>query len=67
MLVLTRKQSEQILIPDLDIEVEVLRVSGGRVSLGFKAPERVRILRSEVSEDRTQRASAEQSQSVTAD
>ena len=67
MLVLTRKQSERVLIPELDIEVEVLGVSGGRVKLGFNAPKYVRILRSEVSEDRLSHASAEQSQSVTAE
>lgn len=47
MLVLSRFSGEAI---DLgaDVTVHVLAVEGGRVKLGFDAPERIRIMRSEL-------------------
>ncbi len=47
MLVLSRKQSESIII-DGDIEVEVLEIRNGRVRLGFRAPQSCRIVRAEI-------------------
>ena len=38
MLVLSRKVMETILIPHLGISLKVLRVGGGKVSLGIEAP-----------------------------
>lgn len=49
MLRLTRKKRETILI-GLDIEVIVLDVEGGVVTLGIKAPREVLVLRKEVAE-----------------
>jgi carbon storage regulator len=47
MLILTRKIGEMIRIGD-DVTVRVLAVRGGQVSLGFTAPNDVRIFREEV-------------------
>lgn len=46
MLVLRRKVGERIIIGD-SIEVTVLRVHGGKVRLGFTAPQSVRVSRQE--------------------
>ena len=48
MLVLSRKVNETILIPHLGISVQVVRVAGGIVSLGFEAPSDVSIIRREI-------------------
>jgi carbon storage regulator CsrA len=47
MLVLTRKQRQQITIGD-NITITVLRVKGQAVRIGIEAPDGVRILRSEL-------------------
>ena len=47
MLILTRKIGETIRIGD-DVTVRVLALRGGQVSLGFTAPNEVRIFREEV-------------------
>jgi len=46
MLVLRRKVGERIIIGD-SIEVTILRVRGGKVRLGFTAPQSVRVDRAE--------------------
>ena len=48
MLVLTRRIGEEIVIPDLDIRIKVIRRDGKSVRLGISAPDDVRIQRSEV-------------------
>ncbi len=48
MLVLSRKEGESILIPDLNIEIKVVKLNGGRVRLGLAAPEDQTILRGEL-------------------
>ena len=47
MLVLTRKSNESVIIGN-DIEVKIIAVNGNQVSIGFEAPEDVRIYRAEV-------------------
>ena len=49
MLVLSRRVGQKIMIDD-DIEIEVLRLSGGAVKLGIKAPKEIRVLRTELLE-----------------
>lgn len=49
MLVLSRKQQQQIQISDR-ITVTILRVKGQTVRLGIEAPEGIRILRSEIAD-----------------
>lgn len=50
MLVLSRRKDEKLVFPNLQIEVQVLRVSGNVVRLGVKAPADIRILRDELVE-----------------
>jgi carbon storage regulator len=47
MLVLSRRQSETIVIGD-NIRVQVLEISGGRVRLAIEAPEEVSVDREEI-------------------
>jgi carbon storage regulator CsrA len=48
MLVLTRRENEKILLPDVGVTVELMSVSGNRARLGITAPSSIRILREEV-------------------
>ena len=48
MLVLSRKEGDEILLPELDIVVRVLKVRGKAVSVGIQAPRGIRIVRSEL-------------------
>ena len=50
MLVLSRKENQKVLFPNLGITVEVLGVKGSNVRLGIDAPPRIRILRAELDE-----------------
>jgi carbon storage regulator len=51
MLVLSRKQGEQIVIGN-DILVTVVECSGNRIKVGIEAPRWVRVVRSEIEGDR---------------
>ena len=48
MLVLTRKIGQQILIGNGEIQIKVLKVSGGNISIGIKAPNHIDIDREEI-------------------
>jgi carbon storage regulator CsrA len=48
MLVLSRKEGDEILLPELDIVVRVLKIRGKAVSIGIEAPRGIRIVRSEL-------------------
>jgi carbon storage regulator CsrA len=50
MLVLSRRANDRIVFPDLDINVQVLRVASGNVRIGIEAPPDVRVLRHELCE-----------------
>jgi carbon storage regulator len=47
MLVLSRKESEQLLIGD-NIVLTINRISGNRVAIGIEAPRDVRVIRGEL-------------------
>ncbi len=47
MLILSRKKNESIIIGE-NIEITVMAVDGGRVSLGINAPKDMEILRKEL-------------------
>lgn len=47
MLILSRKQDEEVLI-GRGIRVTVIEISGNRVRLGFTAPDDVKIIRAEI-------------------
>ena len=54
MLVLTRRNGEELLLRDgdgLSIEITVLRISGNSVRLGISAPESIGVLRAELEEE----------------
>ncbi|MFV0443886.1 MAG: carbon storage regulator [Planctomycetaceae bacterium] len=48
MLVLSRKQNETIVLPDLNLTIRVTGISGGRVRLAVEAPQEIRVMRHEV-------------------
>jgi len=48
MLVLSRKQDQKVLFPNLGITVEIVSVKGRNVKLGIDAPPEVRIIREEL-------------------
>ncbi|MEM9825836.1 MAG: carbon storage regulator [Planctomycetota bacterium] len=52
MLVLSRKEGEELLIGD-DIVLTVNRISGNRVAIGIQAPRDVRIVRGELERQET--------------
>ena len=49
MLVLSRKQTESIVIGE-NITIKVMRINGGRVRIAIDAPEHVRVSRGELLE-----------------
>lgn len=52
MLILSRRENETIVFPNLDIEVHIVRLAGKIVRIGVEAPKDVRVLRGElVAED----------------
>jgi carbon storage regulator CsrA len=51
MLILSRRENEKIVFPNLQIEVSVVRVAGKIVRVGVNAPREVRILRGELVDD----------------
>jgi carbon storage regulator len=48
MLVLSRKLREKIVLPGLEIEIQVLRIAGRHVQLGITAPGHIGVYREEV-------------------
>lgn len=48
MLILTRHPGESVVLPDLDVQIVVVRVDGDRVRLGITAPHSLRVFRDEV-------------------
>lgn len=52
MLVLSRKENERVLFPNLGIAMQILRVGGGKVRLGIEAPVDVSVVRHEIASDR---------------
>lgn len=52
MLVLSRKVGDKLVI-DGNITVEVVKISGNRISLGIVAPSNIKILRGELTEQQS--------------
>ena len=48
MLVLSRKEDQSIVFPNLGISIEIVRVQGNKVSVGVEAPKAIRIVRGEL-------------------
>ncbi len=53
MLVLSRRENEKVLFPNLGISVEVLRLENHKVRLGIDAPKHIQVLRDELVEHAT--------------
>ncbi|MBW3543703.1 MAG: response regulator [Planctomycetes bacterium] len=51
MLVLSRREKERIVFPDLGVTVEVVSIVGNRARLGVQAPREIRVLRHEIAEN----------------
>ena len=58
MLVLSRKEDQKIIFPNLGISVEVTRVKGNSVRLGVDAPRSIKIVRGELLENGSASADA---------
>lgn len=50
MLVLSRKESDRILLPTVGVSIEVLRIRGNTTRLGIDAPDEIPILRHEIAD-----------------
>ena len=48
MLVLSRRLHEKIVLPDLNVTIQVVAVKGGTVRIGIEAPPDVAVLREEL-------------------
>jgi carbon storage regulator len=52
MLVLSRKEGERLIIGD-DITLVISRIDGNRVSIGIEAPKHVKVMRSELTDEKS--------------
>jgi carbon storage regulator CsrA len=52
MLVLSRREGETLVLPDLDVVLEVLAIKGNTTRLGVRAPSCITVLRGELAESR---------------
>jgi carbon storage regulator CsrA len=48
VLVLTRRPHEKIVLPGLDITIQVVSIKGGSVRIGIEAPPDVQVMREEL-------------------
>ena len=48
MLVLSRKEDQSIVFPNLGISIEIVRVQGNKVCVGVEAPKAIRVVRGEL-------------------
>jgi carbon storage regulator len=56
VLVLSRREGEEILVPECGVTVTVLAVQGNKIRLGIRAPAEVEILRGELRDRQVQEA-----------
>ncbi len=52
MLVLSRREGETLVFPELEVVLEVLVIKGSVTRLGVNAPSNIRVLRGELAESR---------------
>ena len=48
MLVLSRRESEKVLFPELGVTLEIVRIKGNVVRVGIDAPRSIRVIRGEL-------------------
>lgn len=53
MLILSRKQNQEIIFPNLGVRIEVARIRGNTVCLGIDAPKEISVLRGELENHQT--------------
>ena len=51
MLVLSRRINEKIVLPELNVTLQVVKLKGNQVRLAISAPESIRIMRGELVSD----------------
>ncbi len=51
MLVLSRHETETVVIPGLDITIQIVSIKGKTVRVGIDAPREIKVLRGEVTDD----------------
>lgn len=51
MLVLSRRLHESIVLPGLNVTIQVVAVKGDRVRIGIEAPEDIQVMREELLQD----------------
>jgi len=56
VLVLSRREGEEILVPECGVTVTVLAVQGNKIRLGIRAPAEVEILRGQLRDRQVQEA-----------
>jgi carbon storage regulator len=54
VLVLTRRLHEKIVLPGLNVTIQVVGVKGDRVRIGIEAPPDIQVMREELLQDQTQ-------------
>jgi carbon storage regulator CsrA len=64
MLVLSRRTNEKLLLPDIDVTVQVVSIRPGQVRLGIDAPPHVQVLRAEIAKQYAKPASADEQRSL---
>ena len=52
MLILTHRSDQKIVLPNLDVSIQVLRVEGDTVTVGISAPSDTPLLRQQIDDDR---------------
>ena len=54
VLVLTRRLHQSIVLPDLNVTIQVVAVKGDRVRLGIEAPKDIPVMREELLQDQSE-------------
>ncbi|QDT11147.1 response regulator [Planctomycetes bacterium K23_9] len=52
MLILSRKENQRVVFPNLGVAIEILQLEGNRVRVGVDAPDHIRILRGELIDEK---------------
>jgi carbon storage regulator CsrA len=64
MLVLSRRTNEKLLLPDINVTVQVVAIRPGQVRLGIDAPPNVQVLRAEIAKQYARPPSSDEQRSL---
>jgi carbon storage regulator len=64
MLVLSRRTNEKLLLPDINVTVQVVGIRPGQVRLGIDAPPHVQVLRAEIAKQYAKPPSTDEQRSL---